>query len=374
MYAEIFILTIILYLSHLVYKYIIYPYYFGPLKNLPRPAMNPFKYVYYLYTKRFQGDVQHLIDLSSKYGPVVHLVGNVVLLNDISMRKCYMTYKFKKSNYYKSFDLYGGGNLLSSIEKGQHAKIKRLVLPAFSIKTLANIEQSVYDIGSQGLVNYIMSKMKSHNQEVFDLYHLFHCSTFDVVTQIVFGTNFETLSNEENAEKYVNVVGETQKAMFFRSMIPFLDYFPFPVEKLFREHIIENIKLRENNPNPDILQSLIDSEDPETGEKLTHEEIARECMILLLAGMDTTAITLTWTLYMLLKNPEIYKLVEDEVLEKFPNFNEPISYEKATTSLKYLEAALLESMRMHPVASGGVPRVVPEGGITANGHFLPHKV
>ncbi|KXN74682.1 cytochrome P450 [Conidiobolus coronatus NRRL 28638] len=393
MYPEVILIFIIGFLSYFSYKYVIYPYYLGPLSYLPRPK-NAFSYIYNLYTSKLKGDCEYLLNLNLEHGPVVHLLGSIVLLSDTLMKKCITNSKFKKSSHYESFDFSGKVNLFSVRDRDQHSKIKKLVSPAFSLKTLSSIENIVYNIGSQGLVNYIESKMKSNNQEVFDFYHLFHCSTFDVITQIVFGTNYETLSNEENAQKYVNVVAETQKSMFLRSIVPFIKYFAFPIEKLFKEIIIENIKLRENSPNPDILQSLIDSEDPETGEKLTHEEIAqecmiledpetgeklshdeiaRECLILLLAGMDTTAITLSWTLYMILKNPEIYKLVEDEVLEKFPNFNEPVSSEKAKNSLKYLEAALLESMRMHPVASGGIPRVVPEGGITANGHFLPHK-
>ncbi|KXN74698.1 cytochrome P450, partial [Conidiobolus coronatus NRRL 28638] len=143
------------------------------------------------------------------------------------------------------------------------------------------------------------------------------------------------------------------------------------MEKLFKNIVFDNIKLRKNNPSPDILQSLIDSKGSETGEKLANDQIAVECMTLLFAGMDTTSNTLTWTLYELLKNPDIYDLVEKEILEEFPNFNEPIPVEKAKSNLKYLEAALLESMRLYPVVTGGLPRVVPEGGVTIAEHFLP---
>jgi cytochrome P450 len=356
-----------------VYKTVIYPYYLGPLRNLPRPK-NVFKYIYELYTKRLDGDAEHLLQYSLKYGPIVHYFGNVVLLNDLSFKKYWMTYKFKKSTFYSSFDMSGNPNLFSAIEKDYHSKIKRLVLPAFSVKTLDIIEKTVYDIGSEGLVNHIQSTIKSGQNDVFDLFHLFHCSTFDVISQLVFGTNFNTISDEDKAAYYISALGDTQKAMFWRTMIPFYKLIPFPMEKLFKPVILENIKLRENNPRPDILQSLIDSKDPETGEKLTYEQITAECMTLLFAGMDTTANTLTWTLYEILKNPDIYELVEKEILEEFPNFNESIPVEKAKSNLKYLEAALLESMRLYPVAPGGLPRVVPEGGVTIAGHFLPEKV
>jgi cytochrome P450 len=360
-------------ITYIIYSVVIYPFYLGPLKNLPRPS-NPVKYLYSLYTQRFKGDCEHLLQLSLKYGPVVHLFNNVVLLNNLEYRKYWQTYKYKKSPFYTSFDVGGMPNLFSAIEKDYHSKVKKLVLPAFSVKTLASIEKTVYDIGSQGLVNHIQSTIKSGQNSVFDLYHLFHCSTFDVISQLVFGTNFNTTLDEDKAEFYVNSMGATQKAMFLRTMIPLYKFIPFPMEKLFKNIIIDNIKLRENNPHPDILQSLIDSQDPETGEKLTNDQIAVECMILLFAGMDTTANTLTWTLYEILRNPDVYELIEKEVLEEFPNFNEPIPVEKAKSSLKYLDAALLESMRMYPVAPGGLPRVVPEGGVTIDGHYLPANV
>jgi cytochrome P450 len=119
---------------------------------------------------------------------------------------------------------------------------------------------------------------------------------------------------------------------------------------------------------------MIDSKDPETGECFTDLEIADECIVLLFAGMDTTASSLTWIIYEMVKNPSVYKLVADEIIEKFPNLNEPISLERAKSELKYLSAAILEGFRMHPVVSGILPREVPEGGLTIDGYYLPEKV
>ncbi|KXN74695.1 cytochrome P450, partial [Conidiobolus coronatus NRRL 28638] len=121
----------------------------------------------------------------------------------------------------------------------------------------------------------------------------------------------------------------------------------------------------------DILQSLIDSKDPENGEGLKDLEIVDECLVLLFGGMDTTANTMTWTLYEILKHPEVYKQVTSEILTHYPNLKEPITVEKTKSELKYLEACILESMRKNPVASGAIVRVVPESGITISGHYLP---
>jgi cytochrome P450 len=148
------------------------------------------------------------------------------------------------------------------------------------------------------------------------------------------------------------------------------------MEILFNPVIMDNIRKRRSSSkiHTDILQSMIDSKDSETDESLTDLEIVDECIILLFAGMDTTANSLTWILYEMIKSPNIYKLVADEIIEKFPNLNEPISLDRAKNELKYLSAAILEGFRMHPVASGALPREVPEGGITIAGHYLPAKV
>lgn len=372
-YSQAIWITLIVLAIYISFTVVIYPYYLGPLKNLPRPN-NPIKSLYEVYTERFKGNAEHLLQLSLKHGPVVHLYGNVVLLNDQSFKKYWNSYKFKKSSFYSLFDIGGRANLFSAIEREYHSKVRKLVSPAFSIKTLENVEKTVYEVGSQGLVNHIRTNINNEMAEVFDMFQLFHCLTFDVISQLVFGTNFNTIFDEQNALCYVKIIKDTLKAIFMRTMIPLYSWLPLPMEKEFKKIIIDNIKLRENNPCPDILQSLIDSEDPETGARLNNDEIAAECMSLLFAGMDTTANTLTWTLYELLRNPSIYELVENEILNEFPNFNEPISVEKAKSSLKYLDAVLLESMRLYPVASGGMPRIVPEGGITVSGYYLPEKV
>lgn len=46
----------------------------------------------------------------------------------------------------------------------------------------------------------------------------------------------------------------------------------------------------------------------------------------------------------------------------------------STQSLKYLNAVALEAMRIYPPLPFALPRVVPLGGDTVEGHFLPEGV
>jgi cytochrome P450 len=206
--------------------------------------------------------------------------------------------------------------------------------------------------------------------------HLFHTCTLDVISELVFGETLNTTWDEKKGLYYIEELAKSQYMLFLRALIPFYRHFKLPMEILFNPVIMDNIRKRRNSSkiHTDILQSMIESKDPETGECLTDLEIVDECNVLLFAGMDTTANSLTWILYEMIKNPSIYKLVADEIIEKFPNLNEPISLDRAKNELKYLSAAILEGFRMHPVVAGQLPREVPEGGITVDGHYLPAKV
>ncbi|KAL4756120.1 cytochrome P450 [Aspergillus foveolatus] len=43
----------------------------------------------------------------------------------------------------------------------------------------------------------------------------------------------------------------------------------------------------------------------------------------------------------------------------------------STSPLKYLQAVILEGLRIYPPLPFALPRVVPQGGDTVDGHFLP---
>jgi cytochrome P450 len=360
--------------GYLYYSRILYPYYLSPLKNLPRPKNGLWHYYTYM-RKAFKGDPELHMNLSLKYGPIVHIKDKLVLINYTSVKKNYMTYKFPKAKYYQAFD-FNGPNLFSATKKGFHQRIRKLILPAFNNKALAAIESTVYRVGSESLVQHLNLYLDTQPSKEFNIMHLFYSSALDVISELVFGETLNTTSDEKKGLYYIGEFEKSQYMLFLRRLMPLFKYIKLPIEALFKPIVLENINKRRNSNEVhiDILQSMIDSKDPETGECLTDLEIFDECIVLLGAGMDTTATTLTWILYEMIKNTSVYKLVADEIIEKFPNLNEPVSLERAKNKLKYLNAAILEGFRIHPVVAGHLPREVPEGGITIDGYYLPAKV
>lgn len=125
----------------------------------------------------------------------------------------------------------------------------------------------------------------------------------------------------------------------------------------------------DSKPN-DMLQSFIDAEDPESKIRMTSGQVTAETIISLLAGVDTSSNTLTWTIHLLLLHPEYMNRVVKEVRNKFADQDELITFKEAKEHLPFLEACVYESMRLRPVSSN-LPRCIPKGGVVLQGHFIP---
>jgi cytochrome P450 len=105
-------------------------------------------------------------------------------------------------------------------------------------------------------------------------------------------------------------------------------------------------------PGTDLLSALfthIETDPDGTRHQLAREEIRDEVTTLLLAGHDTTAAGLTWTLYHLAANPQIQEHLRAEVDgvlgQRRPAF-EDIGH------LKLLDRVVKESLRLRPPAIG----------------------
>jgi cytochrome P450 len=71
-----------------------------------------------------------------------------------------------------------------------------------------------------------------------------------------------------------------------------------------------------------------------------------------IAGSDTTSLTVTFTLLLLLNNQDKLKEVTAEIDSTFPSLGDTITFAK-TQDLPYLNAVINESMRIMPIVTAG---------------------
>ena len=95
----------------------------------------------------------------------------------------------------------------------------------------------------------------------------------------------------------------------------------------------------------DLLQMLLDAQDPDTGEKMSDRQIRDEVLTIFSAGHETTATALTWTLALLARNPDKLSRLKDELRTvlggKVPDAND-------LNQLTYTKAVLEEALRIRP--------------------------
>jgi len=111
----------------------------------------------------------------------------------------------------------------------------------------------------------------------------------------------------------------------------------------------------------------------ETDGGMDEQAIADSCLNFLTAGRDTTAQAITWTMYLLLRNPSYIQVLCKEI-DSLPI---GISNSDLAASLPLLEATISESLRLHPPIpleilenTSSEPLALPNGRISKPGEQI----
>lgn len=99
---------------------------------------------------------------------------------------------------------------------------------------------------------------------------------------------------------------------------------------------------------------------------LSTQDIRVEATSLIFAASGTTANTLTFLTWAVLSRPELQQALETEVADLPEGFKDA-DLEKQPL----LNAVIHETLRLYGAVPGSLPRVVPEGGVTLGGYFVP---
>ena len=139
----------------------------------------------------------------------------------------------------------------------------------------------------------------------------------------------------------------------------------------YGHHAIQNLKEHISSPKDNnVSKACIFSKmvDRTKDFELSDYEVEHEASNLIVAGSDTTAVSLTYLVWVLLhpSHRHIHAKVEAELTALDPD---PTNAELA--ALPYLSAFLKEGLRLYGAAPGSLPRIVPAGGTVLAGYELP---
>ncbi|OLY79597.1 Versicolorin B desaturase [Smittium mucronatum] len=354
------------------YKVIYYAF-FDRLRDVPGHWFARFSF-YPIRKAMFSGEfTRHLLSLHKKYGPVVRIGPNWVSDSSASdFKKVTASYKFRKSSIYDGF-----ANVHESIFSTRNEEFNRMrrrqVGPAFSNLGLNSVEDIIENICIHTLTNKLNEIIDSGNGSAqFNYFKYFQNVTADVIGELAFGKSFQAIENDgHQITDWVN----TSMKNFAISIIPGLTTEEFKLKKYCldainkRKDLIKNGKF--SNDRIDILQMYLITENSTNKNPLSNDELIAEMVTMVIAGVDTTSITMTWLVTYYMLYPEIHNRVVAEIRINFPDINKKITYKEAREKLPYFVATVYETLRVRGSVGAALSREVPIEGINLSGYEIP---
>ncbi|KAI8318729.1 cytochrome P450 [Martensiomyces pterosporus] len=363
---------------------VVYALYFSPLRNIPGPFLDRITNLPGLVAMA-RGEISdRMLNIYEKYGNIFVIADKFVAVCDPSdCRLLLATHAFRKDMIYAHVDFMEPNMLLTS-DPELNKQRRRQVGPAYSLASLRKMEPTILAAGVQQLLNKWNSAIEQSPSGMAKVCYDkdFLMMTFDVIGSLGFGKTQRSLTaGDLTVVRWVRqsvAMMIMQMATGKRALFPLRSLLTKPLRKDVEELIaFANRSIEERKqllaggaakPN-DILQAYIDAEDPESKIRMTPSQVTTEVILTFLAGADTSSNALTWTVHLLMLHPRYYKRNVDEVRSSFDK-DHLITFDEAKEKLPFLEACIYESMRIRPVTSS-LPRVIPPGGVTLQGHFIP---
>ena len=261
----------------------------------------------------------------------------------------------------------GAPNLMSATD-AEHAKQRKLLSHAFSDQALREQElllRSYADL----LVKQLRSECDEGNQAV-EMTDWLTFTTFDIVGDLSFGKPFDNLASK-TAHPWVATFKHSimQGILFvaFRTLLsPFWDKLCLRLlsstvqakrpERFKHAQSAVAESLKRKTERPDFISHCLRYDDARA---VPQAELESMFTIVVLAGCESPATTLSGMVYYLLRNPEPLGKLQDEI--RSLSSEDDITFANMA-SMTYLKAVIDESMRVYPPVPATMVRVVPGNG------------
>ncbi|KAI0006422.1 benzoate 4-monooxygenase cytochrome P450 [Xylariaceae sp. FL0662B] len=378
----------------------IYNLFFHPLAKVPGPFLArasglPSWYHAYLGDRHIWLWQQFQI-----YGSKIRPEPNTVLFCDPeAYADIYgMKSNVRRSKFYAAWKRNDRGqNTLNTVDVAEHARKRKLLNLCFTDKSVR--AASNFIIKHVDRWNHLLVEKNGVDwSDPVDFSAEVDALVFDIMGDLCFGKSFDVKEPGENPLKAVphNIM----KFMQFNYLIsrsPFLNLViwlkprglnklltlltPPAVQQYFRfvdENVTKRIALQrdqaekpESEKRQDIFYFLCEAQDPDTGRPAYDEaDLRSEANLLIIAGSDTTAISLSGIFFYLTGNPYQYQKLVKEIRTTFDTAND-IFYGPKLSSCIYLRACIDEGMRLSTTGPSELPREALHGGVTIMGEHFP---
>jgi cytochrome P450 len=325
-------------------------------------------------------------ELHESYGDVVRIAPDEISYRDEAAWKDIYG---RNSNLSKDMRFYQSSKKAPSIAvapEGVHRRQKKAILRAFSDGAMREHERVLLPY-----VDTLIEKLGercagvTEGDECVDLTEWFNYVIFDFMSHELFGKPLGCLA-EASYHPWVEVLFGTVKAWAYLAIPKF-----FPAAARILKPLVLFI-CRDSLGHRDTKYRALSAHIPKQGDEtkpvfmahvqnssandpdtvLLPDELLPNYSFLMMAGSETTATLLSGCTFYLLKHPASYQRLTSEVREQFTAPSEITL--SSLASLPYLHSVITETLRLYPPVPLGMPRVIPAGGATISGRYVPEKV
>lgn len=254
-----------------------------------------------------------------------------------------------------------------------HKRRRRAWDRGFAIKALntyePRIKRRVDEFVSQ------VSKIKTLDATAWSMY-----LSFDIMGEVGFGKDFGGIASgtEHPAIKgihsHMEILGIMSHVPWFLNLISRVPGAAASYAGFFSWCAAE-IKAKQKQWDPeqypqDIVSWLLKAYvEKDTSASPTEEALHEDSRVVIIAGSETTATTLTSILYFLAKHPAVYRKLQSHVDAAIPTAAD-WTYEKVK-SITYIDDIINETLRLKPALMTGGYRVTPPQGLQIDEQYIP---
>ena len=233
-------------------------------------------------------------------------------------------------------------------------KQRELLRPSFEMTRITK----VFDLMSEAAFDLMKKFEKYKDGDVIEVDEQMTFVTADVIFRTIMSQKLDEFKGKEVLDAFAIVQEESlrtglRKMFCFPSWLSWLlgEKKRMNAGSIIRKTLSDIIKPRydnyekDNGKYQDILSSLLGVVDVQTDKRFSFDEILDQVSMLFLAGHETTASSLTWTLYLLALFQDDQEKAYKEIIEISKNEKFKIGDIK---QFKYLTNIFKESLRLYP--------------------------
>jgi cytochrome P450 / NADPH-cytochrome P450 reductase len=334
----------------------------NPLSPIPHPPKRPL--VGNMFSIDAKAPIQSLNRMAKELGPIfwLDLMGSPVvfvsgydLVNELSDEKRFD--KAVRGSLRRVRAIAGDGLFTADTTEPNWAKAHHILLPPFGVRAMHTYHPAMVDIAEQ----LVLKWERLNSDEDIDVVHDMTALTLDTIGLCGFDYRFNSFYRRDYHPFVEALVRSLETVMMTRGL-PFESVTMRRRQSDMRNDIaflngmVDDIvrgrraAAASAEGKKDMLAAMLTGVDRATREQLDDVNIRYQINTFLIAGHETTSGLLSYTIYALLKHPDVLAKAYDEVDRVFGgDFSVRPTYAQVT-QLTYVTQILKEALRLWPPA------------------------